>query len=169
MSDLVIGIFGAMSKAEEARQDLLKWQKELDAELDDALILEKREKRDAILHHMGHLTFRGALGGGFLGALLGVVLFNPVLSVLGLATGSLMGGVSGSLAHAGIDQEFMHEFAEHLQPGTAALALLLSRHPEKVLRELERFGGKVIHRHLKSEDHEHLRAVLESMETEIPC
>lgn len=167
MSDLVISVFGDELKAEESRLDLLRRQKQHAVDLDDAVVLVRTEQGRVKLHHVTHMTFRGAVGGGFLGTLLGVILLNPVFSLFGLAAGTVMGAVSGSMAHAGIDEDFINELAEHLKPGTSALCLLVRQHLHEALKELEPFGGRIIQRHLLHEDHERLMAVLKSVEDEM--
>ena len=55
------------------------------------------------LHHVSHMTMPTALTGGFVGLLGGLILFNPILAVMGLVGGSAFGAVLGTLKEVGID------------------------------------------------------------------
>jgi uncharacterized membrane protein len=152
MSDLLVILFDDELKAEEVRLDLLKRQGEHLVDLDDAVVLVMNKKGKIRLHHVTHITLGGAAAGGFMGALLGVILLNPVFAVLGFTAGVAMGAVSGSSTHLGIDEVFVKELAEHLKPGTSALAVLIREHLEKVLEELKKFNGRVFRTSLTQED-----------------
>ncbi|MBN9096433.1 phosphotransferase, partial [Pandoraea pnomenusa] len=70
------------------------------------------------LDQMVNLWTVGAAGGSFWGLLAGVLFFNPLL---GLVTGAAAGAVAGALGDFGIDDNFMRQVAQVLQPGQAAL------------------------------------------------
>ena len=107
MSDLVVVCFDEQFKAEEVRLDLLKMQRQHLTDLEDAVVLVRHQKGKVKLHHMTHLTIEGAVSGGFLGTLLGLMLLNPVFALFGLAAGTVIGALTGSMKHLGIDEEFM--------------------------------------------------------------
>ena len=65
----------------------------------------------------------GALGGGFWGLLFGLIFFVPIL---GLAVGAASGALLGSMAKAGISDEFINTVRQKITPGTSALFLLSS-------------------------------------------
>ncbi len=164
MSELVVSVFTEEAKAEEVRLDLLKRQDEHVVDLEDAVVLVRSKGGKVKLHHVSHLTISGALSGGFMGALLGIMLLNPIFALFGLASGSIIGAVSGSMTHAGIDEDFMKDLAEHLQPGTSALCILVREHLDKVLEEIEKYGGKVFHTSLLHTDREKLKEALHLIE-----
>ena len=167
MSDLVVAVFDNEFKAEQVRLDLRKKQAGHLADLEDAVVLVRSGEGKVKLHHMSHFTIGGALSGGVLGSLLGVLLLNPVFAVLGLAAGVVVGGISGAMSHVGIDEDFMKELADHLKPGTSALCILVRDHLERVLEEVGTFRGKVLHTPLLHPDEAKLKAALEEIKANV--
>ena len=163
MSELVVAVFGDEFKAEEVRLDLRKKQAAHLGDVEDSVALVRNMRGKVKLHHMTHFTIGGALGGGFLGTLLGVMLLNPVFAALGLAAGTLVGGISGAMSHFGIDDDFMQDLAGHLKPGTSALCILVRENLERVLDELKIFNGMVFHTPLLHTDDAKLKAALEEI------
>lgn len=167
MSELIITVFSNEFRGEEVRLDLLKMQHEHLVDLKDAVVLVRERKGKIKLHHMTHLTIEGALSGGFLGTLLGLMLLNPVFALFGLTAGTVLGALTGSMKHLGIDEAFMKDFAEHLRPGTSALCIQVrSVDPDKVLEELKKFEGKVLKTSLLHEDEEKLKAAADAVKEE---
>ena len=166
MSDLLVILFDDEFKAEEVRLDLLKRQDEHLVDLEDAVVLFMNKKGKVMLHHVTHLTLGGAVSGGFLGALFGVILLNPIFVVLGLTAGAALGAVSGSSTHLGIDEAFMEELAGHLKPGTSALGVLVREALGEVLEELKKFNGRVFQTSLSQEDEARLLAALDAAKTD---
>lgn len=163
MNELVVVAFNDQHRAEEVRIDLLKMDREYLVDLEDAVVLTRDKTGKVKLHHATHLTLGGAIGGGFLGMVFGVMFLNPVFAALGLAAGAAIGAASGSMEHLGISEDFMKELAGHLQPGTSALCVLVREHLEKVLEELQKFDGKVLRASLKHEDEERLKQALDEV------
>jgi uncharacterized membrane protein len=83
-----------------------------------------------------------------------------------MATGAIAGAVSGSMSHVGITEEFIRELADHLKPGTSALCVLVSQHPDRIVEEIAGYGGKVLRSSLLHEDEAKLLAVLDSIKPE---
>ena len=167
MSDLLVIVFDDELKAEEVRLDLLKRQDEHLLALDDAVVLVMNKKGKVRLHHVTHLALGGAVSGGFLGALFGLILLNPVFIVLGLTAGAAMGAVSGSSTHLGIDEAFMKELAGHLRPGTSALGVLVRKALGNVLEELKKFNGRVFRTSLSQEDEAKLLAAFDAAKADL--
>lgn len=163
MSELVVTIFANEFKAEEVRLDLRKKEAAHLMDLEDSVVLVRNKEGKVKLHHVSHFTIGGALGGGVLGSLLGVLFLNPVFAILGLATGAVVGGVSGAMSHIGIDEDFMEDLAKHLKPGSSALCVLVRENLENVLAEIKPFGGKILHTSLLHTDEAKLKAALEEM------
>jgi uncharacterized membrane protein len=113
------------------------------------------------LRQLYNLTASGALTGGFWGALMGLIFLNPLF---GFAIGAAAGAVSGALTDVGIDNNFMKSLGETLKTGTAALCILIrSMTPDKVVEELQQFGGTLIKTNLNHEDEAKLRKALASV------
>ena len=167
MSDLVVVCFDDQFKAEEVRLDLLKMQRQHLTDLEDSVVLVRNQKGNVKLHHMTHVTLEGAVAGGFLGMLFGLMLLNPVFALFGLAAGTVIGALEGSMKHLGIDEEFMKGLAEHLRPGASALCIQVrAATPDKVLEELKKFEGKVLQTSLLHEDEEKLQAAVDAVKQE---
>ena len=91
--------------------------------------------------------------------LIGFLFLNPLA---GAAVGAGAGALSGKLADIGIDDKFMKELSETLQPGHSALFVLVRKvTPDKVLEQLKGFDGKVLKTSLSADEESELRAVLE--------
>ncbi len=158
MSNLVVIAYGDQFKAEEVRLMLWKMQKEYLIDLEDAVVAIKDDKEKVKLHQAMNLTAAGAASGGFWGALIGLIFFNPLL---GMAVGAATGAVSGALTDVGINDDFMKELAGTMKPGSSALFILV-RHatPDKVLEELKGTGGKVLKTSLSHDDEAKLQEAL---------
>ena len=75
------------------------------------------------------------------------------------------GAVSGALRDVGIDDGFMKSLGETLKPGTAALCVLIRQMtPDKVVEEIQKFGGKLIKTNLCNENEAKLREALSSVQ-----
>ena len=158
MSNLVVIGYEDQFKAEEVRLMLWKMQKEYLIDLEDAVVAVKDDKGKVKLHQALNLTAAGAAGGGFWGALIGLIFLNPLL---GLAVGASAGAVSGALTDVGINDNFMKELAGTMQPGNSALFILVRRAtPDKVLEELKGTGGKVLKTSLSHDDEAKLQEAL---------
>jgi uncharacterized membrane protein len=97
---------------------------------------------------------RGALWGGAIGLLF-------LAPLLGAAVGAAAGGAAGSLSDLGIDDDFMRELGESLEPPRAALVLLVREaNADKVLPEIREYGGRVMRTSLTDEAEAALRTGL---------
>lgn len=142
MADLVVVSFPSEEKAEEVRQKLLDMQKNYLIELGDAVIAVKHENGRVKLNQLFHTTAAGASTGAFWGLLVGILFMNPLI---GVAMGAGAGALSGALTDVGIKDDFMKDVAQVLQPGTAALFVLIKKMTaDKVIEDLRGVGGTVL-------------------------
>lgn len=166
MSDLVVIAFPTEAKAEEVRQKLLTMQKEYLLELGDAVIAVKDDKGNIKLNQMINTTAAGAVGGAFWGTLIGLIFLMPLA---GAALGAASGAISGALTDVGINDKFMKETAEAIQPGTAALFVLVRRVTgDKVLEGLKGEGGTVLKTSLDHTKEAALQAALAGVKAAVP-
>jgi uncharacterized membrane protein len=160
MATLVVIDYESEVKAEEVRLALLKMQKEYLIDVADAVVVVRDDKGKVRLRQLYNLTAAGAASGGFWGALIGLLFLNPLF---GFALGAAAGAISGALRDVGIDDNFMKSLGETLKPGTAALCVLIHHMtPDKVVEELQKFGGTLIKTNLSHEKEEKLREALAS-------
>ncbi|HYA80913.1 MAG TPA: DUF1269 domain-containing protein [Methylocystis sp.] len=158
MSDLVVVVYPTEAKAEEMRQKLLQLQKEYLIELSDAAIAVKQEDGNIKLNQLFNTTAAGAATGGLWGLLIGLVFLNPLL---GVALGAASGAISGALTDYGVNNEFMKQLSESLQPGNAALFLLIRKVTgDKVLEAVKGSGGTVLKTSLDDSKEKALRDAL---------
>jgi uncharacterized membrane protein len=142
MSDLVVIAFPTEEKAEEVRRKLLDMQQSYLIELSDAVIAVKHESGHVKLNQLFHPTAAGAVSGSFWGLLIGVLFAMPIV---GVALGAGAGALGGALTDVGINDKFMKDLAQALQPGSAALFLLIRKMTtDKVLQDLQGVGGTVL-------------------------
>lgn len=152
MADLVVIGYPDPAIAEQVRERLLGLQKEYLVDLGDAVVATKDEQGRISLNQLVSLAAPAAASGGLWGALIGLLFLHPLL---GAAVGAAAGAISGALTDIGIEDSFMKEVAQVLQPGQAALFVLVRRvTADRVLPELAPFGGTVLRTSL-TEDREH--------------
>ena len=107
--------------------------------------------------HQLHCTAGSAQGwGAFWGFLFGLIFFVPFL---GAAIEAGMGGLTGSLADVGIDDDFIRQVREKVTPGTSALFALTSgaTAPDRVIDELKAYDFEIISTNLPEEQENQLR------------
>ncbi|ACK72162.1 membrane protein of uknown function UCP014873 [Gloeothece citriformis PCC 7424] len=158
MTDLIAIAYEDEFKAEEVRLTLAKLQREHLVELEDAAIVVKDQDGKVKLKQAINLPAAGATSGGFWGLLIGVLFLNPLL---GAAVGAASGALAGALQDIGVDDNFMRELGETLQPGSSALFVLINKvTPDKVLEEVAPYGGKVLRTSLSKDQEKQLQEIL---------
>jgi uncharacterized membrane protein len=166
MSNLVVIAFPTEAKAEEVRQKLLAMQKEYLIELDDAVVAAKDAQGRIKLNQLINTTRVGAVSGTFWGALIGLIFLMPLV---GAAMGAASGALGGALADLGINDKWMKETAAAIQPGTAALFVLVRKvTADKVLERLKGEGGTVMKTSLDHTKEAALQAALAEAKAAIP-
>lgn len=155
MSELIVIGYDTPEKAEEARNDLMKMSREYLVDVADAVVAVADDKGNIKLNQMVNMWTAGATGGAFWGLLVGMVFFNPLL---GAAIGAGAGALSGALADYGINDAFMKDVAAVLQPGQAALFMMVRANAsDKVIERLGEHGGRVLRTNLDHDAENHLR------------
>ena len=159
MSDLIAISFDSKEKAQQALERAREMQKQHLLDLADAVIVTRDDQGKVRLQQSLNLTAAGAASGGMWGTLVGLLFLNPLV---GLAVGAASGALAGSLQDYGINDQFMKDMGNELQPGTSALFVLVRKStPDRVLPELRELGGKVFTTSLSKEDEQRLRDALE--------
>jgi uncharacterized membrane protein len=161
MSDLIAISYKEEDSALGALNELVRLQKERVIELEDAAVATMNAKGKVKVKQTLERQYTGTMAtwGFFWGFLIGLIFGGPIF--WGLAT-ALLSGVLGKTADLGIDNKFIKEVGDSLEPGQSALFLLVAKvTPDKVLPHLEKFGGEVRQTSLSKEDEEKLRKALE--------
>lgn len=158
MSELVVIVYPNEAKAEEMRKRLFELQKEYLLELEDAVIAVKTEDNTVKLNQLMNTTAVGAASGGFWGLLIGSLFLMPIL---GAAVGAASGALGGALTDYGIKDDFMKDLAGSIQPGSAALFVLIRKMTaDKVLEQMRGTGGVVLKTSLDRTKEQALRDAL---------
>lgn len=159
MSSLIAIVYPTEAKAEEVRRRLVELQKEYLIKLGDAVIATKTQGGKVRLNQLVSMTTSGAVSGSFWGLLVGVLFLNPLI---GAAVGAASGAIAGALTDVGIDDAFMKDLASSLQPGNAALFVLVQEMTaDKLLKEISVFGGVVLKTSLDETKEQILRDALQ--------
>ncbi len=156
MSELVVLAFPHEHEAEQMRDRLAELQRQHLITLADAAVVRRDMDGKVKVKQATNLSGAGALGGGFWGMLIGLLFFAPWL---GLAVGAVTGALIGKFTDVGVDDKFIKEVGQTIQPGNSALFLLVAQvTPDRVLDELKGFAGaKVIKTSLSKEQEQRLR------------
>ena len=160
MSDL-IAITYKDQAAYQALDKLGELQKMKVVELEDAAVAVMNEKGKVKVKQTLENQHAGsaATWGFFWGFLIGLLFGGPLF--WGLFT-ALLGGLFGKATDLGIDNKFIKEVGNSLEPGQSALFILVVKAtPDKVLPELAKFGGTVYQTSLSKEAEANLQKALE--------
>jgi len=124
--------------------------------LEDAAVVVRKADGQVKVKQSTSLVGAGALGGAFWGLLIGLV-FRAMW--WGLAIGVVLGAFRGKFKDIGIDDKFIKEVGETIQPGNSAIFLLIREStPDKLIDELKGYKGTVLKTSLSTDDEAKLRA-----------
>ena len=164
MSDLIVLAFDSEGGALALRDRLLDLQKQHLISLEDAAVVVRNQDGKAKVKQLHSLVGAGALGGAFWGMLIGLIFFMPWL---GLAAGAIGGMLGGKFSDVGVDDKFIKQVGETIQPGNSALFLLvISATADKVADQLKDVKATVIQTSLSEEAEAKLRDTFAADEIE---
>jgi uncharacterized membrane protein len=147
-----------LDEAQKVVGELGHLVKEHSLELDDAVIVEHRQDGKVKLHQPS-MAAAGAASGALWGGLIGLIFLAPLV---GMAIGGASGAAAGAVSDYGIDDNLLKELGEKLEPGNAAVFVLVRQATaDKVLPEISKFGGHVIQSSLSDEQEETLQEALD--------
>lgn len=122
-------------------------------ELRDAVLIVKRDDESVVVQETidpqpGRSAVSGALWAGLLGLLLG----GPIGWVAGIGVGAGVGAGVAKMVDLGIPDEWVDWFRAAVQPGTAAVVVLVEDLDVATFRgEVERFpGSQILHTTLRA-------------------
>jgi uncharacterized membrane protein len=155
-STLAVIKFNDETGADAMREELGRLQKEELIKLDDAAVVVRQADGKVKVRQATSLVGAGALGGAFWGMLIGLLFFMPWL---GLAVGAASGALAGKMQDIGVDDNFIKQVGNSIQPGQSALFVLVREATtDRVIEDLKPFGGEIIYTNLSSEDEAKLKA-----------
>jgi uncharacterized membrane protein len=159
MSNLIAIAYPDVDTAQQVMTTLGELQVERSIELEDAVIVTREEDGKVKLHQARSTTGAGAAGGALWRGLIGLLFLAPLL---GMAVGAASGAITGKLTDVGVDDSFLKELGEKLEPGMAAVIVLVSRStPDKVIPAVRDYGGTVLQSSLDNEAEARLREALQ--------
>jgi uncharacterized membrane protein len=158
MSTLFVLKVENQNTAEQMVNTMKQLQSQHLIEIDDAAIITREMNGKPKIKQLHDLVGTGALGGAFWGLLFGMLFFMPFV---GAAIGAASGAIAGKFADIGIDDNFIKNVGEQLQPGqTALFALTKNAVPDKVLDALKSYKFQIIQTSLPKEKEVELREML---------
>jgi uncharacterized membrane protein len=156
MSDLVAIAYDNLATAQEVAGNVVEAQKSHIIELDDLVVVERQQDGKVKLHQPS-MAGAGAVSGAVWGGLIGLIFLVPLF---GMAIGAAAGAASGALSDYGVDDKFMKELGNDLQPGAAAvIALVREASLDKILPEIK-VKGHIIRTSLDDETEARLSEAL---------
>jgi uncharacterized membrane protein len=164
MSDMIVIVFETETGAEKLRDALLQIQQEHHIAIDDSALVIRGQEGKVKVKRVHRLTGAGALGGASFGLLMGLLFLIPPVGLA--AVGAAVGGVGGHFLDLSLENDYLKEIRETIEPGNSALFLLVQDvTPEVMLAVLQQSGGKIMKTSLSNEDEARLRAAFEADES----
>lgn len=164
MTDLIVLAFDNEEGAGEMRDALIKLQKQQLVELEDAAVVVRKQDGKVKVKQVASLAGAGALGGAFWGMLIGLLFWAPWL---GLAIGAVTGAVAGGLSDIGVDDNFIKEVGNTIEPGHSALFILVRKVTvDKVVEQVKQYNPTVLQTSLSEEQETKLREAFSGHELE---
>jgi uncharacterized membrane protein len=158
VSDLVAIAYDDLQTAQQVASNVGDAAKAHLIEVDDVVVVERRDDGKVKLHQPS-LAGIGAAGGALWGGLIGLLFFAPLF---GMAVGAAAGAAGGAMSDTGVDDDFMKRLGSELEPGKAALIVLVRQmSADKVLPEIK-IPGTVIQTSLSNEDEARLQEALDA-------
>jgi len=160
VSDLIVLTYDSADTGAAVMSELSRLQKAQLLELEDAALAVKNEKGKVKVTQTLEKMHTGAVAawGGFWGLLIGLIFGGPIFWLL---FGAVLGGLLGKTTDLGIDNKFIKQVGDSLEPGGAAIfVLVIKATPDKVEDSLKQYGGTVYSTSLSNEDEEALKKAL---------
>jgi uncharacterized membrane protein len=155
MGNLIVLAFKDETGAENCLGEVGKLQQQELIKVSDACVVTRGQDGKVQMKQAANLVGAGALGGAFWGMLIGLLFWVPIF---GMAVGAALGAMAGKGSDYGINDDFIKDVGQQIQPGNSALFLLVeSAQADKVIADLKQFNGKVIRTSLSNEQEKQLK------------
>jgi uncharacterized membrane protein len=158
MSHILAITFEDENQGMAVLQSLKHLQTQEVLKLDDAAVIVKDAEGKVQVKNLTESNVKGGAAlGGFIGLLIGGLLFPVAGLALGLAGGALIGKSLGN----GVDKKFVKDVQESLNPGNSAILFIVSQeHVGVLINALEPYNGKIFQSSFDSEVEDEIRKSL---------
>ena len=166
MSDLIAITYPDIKQAGVVLNTLKRLMSEHVLDMEDAVCVTKDASGEVDLHQMinlpGVMAASGGARGALWGALIGLLFLQPLGgAIIGGAIGAGSGAVAGKMTDFGIDDTFVKQLSAQMTPNSSALFVLFRRATmDKVVPQISKYGGTVLHTSLSDEAEQRLQAAL---------
>ncbi|GAA3140167.1 DUF1269 domain-containing protein [Nonomuraea roseoviolacea] len=159
MSNLIVIAYPDVATATTVRDRLLDLQRQNLITMEDVAVVERRPDGKIKLHQSANMTGMGAASGALWGGLIGLLFFMPLF---GMALGAAAGAAGGAMTDVGVNDDFMRQVAAKMEPGSAALfVLVVQSTPDKVIPEIQPYGGHILQTSLSQDQEAQLREMVQ--------
>jgi uncharacterized membrane protein len=165
-SELFVVCYPTADVADQVLQEFRHLEAAHLLRLEDFVIVSRADDGRLSIQRGVHRKLKDTALGLLVGAVLGKWFGVPLL---GASLGAAGGAIANRLPDTAIDERFVRELTQRLAPNTSAMFGLIPRYsadrvlsaPDKVVPELGRFGGTVLHTSLSAEAEESLQAAFD--------
>src|ERR1700716_1712427 len=165
-SELFVVCFPTADVADQVLQEFRHLEAAHLLRLEDFVIVSRADDGRLSIHRGVHRKLKETAPALLLGAVLGKWFGAPLL---GAGLGAAGGAIANRLPDTAIDEHFVRELTQRLAPNSSAIFGLIPRYsadrvlsaPDRVVPELGRFGGTVLHTTLSAEAEESLQAAID--------
>ena len=141
MSELIVAGFKGEFTADEVLIDLLKMKQIHLIDLDYAVVVARRDDGTITIKHSNVVVLADATAAGQWGTLFG----GPVGYIIGAIIGAVIGETVKGLKNIGIQDDFIKDVSETLEPGSSAIFIRVRKSlSDKVVEELKKFNAKLL-------------------------
>lgn len=166
MSELIAITYPDINRAQQVKATLDRLVTEHLIDLEDVVCVTKDSSGAIELHQSVNLPGAGAAAGAargaIWGAMIGLLFLNPLAgAAIGAGVGAGSGAIAGAASDYGIPDPFVKQLSASTPPNSSAIFTLVHRATtDKVLAEVAKYGGTVLHTSLSSADEAKLDAAL---------
>lgn len=158
MADLIAIGYPDLQTAEAAEAELERLAADLVIQPESIAIISRDEKGKFHVRTTHHEVATGATWGMLWGLLFGFLFFIPLL---GLAVGAGLGALIGLVAKLDISSDFQRQVRDMLQPGTAAVFVIVDKMTtDKLLEAISKYHGTVLKTSLSKDVEQQLQEAL---------
>jgi uncharacterized membrane protein len=154
MSELIVFGYDDPQVADDAYQAVQTLQKDLVVNLSGLAVVSVDQEGKAHVDTPYRMVGVSAASGALWGMLFGLLFLVPGAGIL---AGAAFGGLLGTLAKTGVDDEFRGRVQALLKPGSAAVVIMATKVTEdKFGAAMQPYGGTVLKTSLSDENEKEL-------------